>query len=70
LSDYIHNHLQVELVRVDGKTDVTLKANSECKLVLRGTLEKLRFKAHGNLGLHGEMNSNRILEKDEIRGAC
>ena len=67
MDDVYQSDFEVELVRVDCETDVARKANSECRLVLRGILEKRRFNARKSVAPHGVI-TNRLLEKAEFRG--
>jgi hypothetical protein len=66
LDDVFQSDWEVAIVRVDGETDVARKANSECRLVVRGILEKLRFKACRTTSPHGVI-ANRILEKAKFQ---
>jgi hypothetical protein len=52
-----------------AKLILLAKANSECRLVVRGILEKLRFnKARRTIAPHAVI-TNRILEKAEFHGS-
>jgi hypothetical protein len=67
--DVFKSDMEVEIVRVDHQTDhnAARRTNSEYRLVLKGFLERLRFKARRTICPHGVI-TNRLLEKARFSG--
>jgi hypothetical protein len=67
--DVFGNDFAVEIVRVEGDTDFTRKAGSDCRLVVKGLLEQRAFKARRKIMPEGlVVNANKWRDKATFRG--